>query len=46
MIQLGTVHLSNHKQKEMLTTVCFKKTQRMPCGKEMYDFVILKEIYV
>jgi len=36
---IGTVHLNNNEQNELLTKAGFKDIQRMPIGKGMFDFV-------
>jgi len=36
---MGTVHLTNNEQNEILTKVGFKDIQRMPIGKGMFDFI-------
>ena len=36
---VGTVHLNNNEQNELLTKVGFKNIQRMPIGKGMFDFI-------
>ena len=37
---IGTVHLTNNEQNELLTKVGFKDIQRMPVGKGMFDFIL------
>lgn len=37
---IGTVHLTNIEQNELLTKVGFKDIQRMPVGKGMFDFIL------
>jgi ubiquinone/menaquinone biosynthesis C-methylase UbiE len=36
---MGTVHLNNNEQNELLTKTGFKDIQRMPIGKGMFDFI-------
>ena len=36
---MGTVHLNNNEQNELLTKTGFKDIQRMPVGKGMFDFI-------
>ena len=36
---IGTVHLNNNEQNELLTKAGFKDIQRMPVGKGMFDFI-------
>jgi ubiquinone/menaquinone biosynthesis C-methylase UbiE len=36
---MGTVHLNNNEQNEILTKAGFKDIQRVPVGKGMFDFV-------
>jgi ubiquinone/menaquinone biosynthesis C-methylase UbiE len=36
---IGTVHLNNDEQNEILTKAGFKNIQRMPIGKGMFDFI-------
>ena len=36
---IGTVHLTNNEQNELLSRVGFKDIQRMPVGKGMFDFI-------
>jgi len=36
---MGTVHLNNNEQNEILTKAGFKDIQRMPVGKGMFDFI-------
>jgi ubiquinone/menaquinone biosynthesis C-methylase UbiE len=36
---MGTVHLTNNEQNEILTKAGFKNIQRMPIGKGMFDFI-------
>jgi SAM-dependent methyltransferase len=36
---MGTVHLNNNEQNELLTKIGFKDIQRMPVGKGMFDFI-------
>ena len=36
---MGTVHLNNDEQNELLTKTGFKDIQRMPIGKGMFDFI-------
>ncbi len=36
---IGTVHLNNNEQNELITKVGFKDIQRMPVGKGMFDFI-------
>jgi SAM-dependent methyltransferase len=36
---MGTVHLNNEEQNEILTRAGFKNIQRMPIGKGMFDFI-------
>ena len=36
---MGTVHLNNNEQNELLTKIGFKEIQRMPVGKGMFDFI-------
>lgn len=36
---IGTVHLTNNEQNELLSKVGFKDIQRMPVGKGMFDFI-------
>ena len=36
---IGTVHLNNNEQNELLTEVSFKNIQRVPVGKGMFDFI-------
>ena len=36
---VGTVHLNNNEQNELLTKIGFKNIQRMPIGKGMFDFI-------
>jgi len=36
---IGTVHLNNIEQNELLTKAGFKDIQRMPVGKGMFDFI-------
>jgi ubiquinone/menaquinone biosynthesis C-methylase UbiE len=36
---MGTVHLNNNEQNEILTKAGFKNIQRMPIGKGMFDFI-------
>jgi SAM-dependent methyltransferase len=36
---IGTVHLNNEEQNEILTRAGFKNIQRMPIGKGMFDFI-------
>jgi ubiquinone/menaquinone biosynthesis C-methylase UbiE len=36
---IGTVHLNNNEQNELLTKAGFKEIQRMPVGKGMFDFI-------
>lgn len=38
---IGTVHLTNNEQNELLTKVGFKDIQRMPVGKGMFDFILV-----
>ena len=36
---MGTVHLNNNEQNEILTKAGFKNIQRVPIGKGMFDFI-------
>jgi SAM-dependent methyltransferase len=36
---MGTVHLNNEEQNELLIRTGFKNIQRMPIGKGMFDFI-------
>ncbi len=36
---MGTVHLNNNEQNELLAKTGFKDIQRMPVGKGMFDFI-------
>jgi len=36
---MGTVHLNNNEQNELLTKTGFRDIQRMPVGKGMFDFI-------
>ena len=36
---IGTVHLNNEEQNELLARAGFKDIQRMPIGKGMFDFI-------
>ena len=36
---IGTVHLTNNEQDELLSKVGFKDIQRMAVGKGMFDFI-------
>jgi ubiquinone/menaquinone biosynthesis C-methylase UbiE len=36
---MGTIHLNNNEQNELLTKTGFKDIQRMPVGKGMFDFI-------
>lgn len=37
---MGTVHLNNNEQNELLTKTGFKDIKRMPVGKGMFDFIM------
>ena len=36
---MGTVHLNNNEQNEILTKAGFKNIHRVPIGKGMFDFI-------